>query len=282
MDAEEGIDRDMRGGSQLRRGWGRVARLAERQHGVVSREQLLALGLSSDRIDRQLAARRMHPLHLGVYAVGHRNLTRHGRWSAAVLAGGPGAVLSHRSAAQLWQLLDPTASQPSVTTAVKGRRRPGVRFHYSPLPTDEVATRHEIPTTTVARTLLDLAAVLPRDRLERALAQAEYRRYPDSPSLHDLLERHAGRRGLATLRGLLASADYGRGITRSPWRTVSCASWTATGCAVLSSMHRSRSAPRPSTSTASGEPSGSPWSSTGAPRTCGSEPSSPIGFATGN
>jgi very-short-patch-repair endonuclease len=57
--------------------------------------------------------------------------------------------------------------------------------------------------------------VLPRDRLERALAQAEYRRYPDSPSLHDLLERHAGRRGLATLRGLLASADYGRGITRS-------------------------------------------------------------------
>jgi hypothetical protein len=78
-----------------------IAELASRQHGVVARRQLLALGLGPDVIGYRLERCRLHPIHRGVYAVGHDKLTREARWMAAVLAGGPGAVLSHRSAAAL-------------------------------------------------------------------------------------------------------------------------------------------------------------------------------------
>ena len=135
---------------------------------------------------------------------------------AAVLAGGSGAVLSHRTAAMNWQLIGRRPSPPSITTPSKGRRRPGITHHTAQLPADEITTHDEIPTTTVARTLLDLAAILDRHRLERALAEAEYRRYADSPSLGELLVRHPGRRGTATLRAILASGNVSLGVTNSP------------------------------------------------------------------
>jgi hypothetical protein len=134
---------------------------------------------------------------------------------AAVLAGGTDAVLSHQSAAMLWQLLYPTPSVPHITTAATGRRRPGIRFHTASLPTDEITAHDGIPVTTVARTLLDLATTLDAHRLERAIAEAEYRRYADSPSLPELLERYPRRPGTRTLRTVLASGNASRGITRS-------------------------------------------------------------------
>lgn len=94
--------------------------MAYRQHGVVARRQLERLGLGRSAIDYRVAAGRLHPVHRGVYAVGHRRLGVHGRWLAAVLACGPGALSSHRSAAALWELL-PTA-RPSVDVVAKRSR----------------------------------------------------------------------------------------------------------------------------------------------------------------
>lgn len=157
----------------------------------------------------------LHSIHRGVYAVGHARLTREGRWMAAVLTGGSDAVLSHEPAGIHWLLLRPRPSLPHITTPHKGRGRPGIHHHASLLPADETTVRDGIPVTTVARTLLDLAQCLDHHRLERAVAEAEYRRYADAPSLPELLDRYPRRRGVAGLRAILASGDAERGITRS-------------------------------------------------------------------
>src|SRR5689334_25270116 len=81
-----------------------IAARAERQHGVVARSQLLADGIGRRAIDRRIATGLLRPLHRGVFAVGHRALRREGWWMAAVLAAGPGAALSYRSAAELWAI----------------------------------------------------------------------------------------------------------------------------------------------------------------------------------
>src|SRR5688500_4880303 len=88
---------------------GAVAAIAARQHGVVTLTQLNQAGIDRSGVSRRLRAGRLHRIHRGVYAVGHRALSNHGRWMAAVLACGPGAVLSHRAAAELWRLLEPAA-----------------------------------------------------------------------------------------------------------------------------------------------------------------------------
>lgn len=134
---------------------------------------------------------------------------------AAVLAGGSGAVLSHASAAMLWDLIAPSPSRPEVTLAGKGRRRSAITWHSACLPADEVTVRDGIQVTTVPRTILDLAAAGNLQRAERALAEAEYRRYADRLSLPDLLARHSGERGTAALRRLLASENASLGVTRS-------------------------------------------------------------------
>jgi very-short-patch-repair endonuclease len=209
------VDGDIRPRFQLRRGWWRVARLAANQHGVVARPQLLALGISPDQATRLVDAGHLQTVHRGVYAVGHRRLTQHGEWMAAVLAGGPGAVLSHTSAAMLWALIEPSPSLPHVTTPTKGRRRRGIRSHAAGLAGDVITRRDGIPVTTVARTLLDLATVLDRFHLELALAEAEFHRYPLSPSLPTLLDRHRGGRGVGALRSALASGNATLGVPRS-------------------------------------------------------------------
>ena len=112
----------------MARSTGRSLRGASRQYGVVSRAQLLALGASKVQIQRRVSAGRLHRLHPGVYAVGHRAPRREARWLAAVLACGEGAVLSHRSAAALWGLVDVEPGAPEVTTQTK-RRTPGVTPH---------------------------------------------------------------------------------------------------------------------------------------------------------
>jgi hypothetical protein len=133
--------------AQLRSIWRRVTSIAASQHGVISRRGLLRLGLSSTQIRDRVRAGYLHPLHRGVYAVGHTNLTIHGRWMAAVLAGGPSAALSHQAAASLHQLLDPPPSLPHITTATKGLKRPGIAIHSSTLTRDERTKRQNIPTT---------------------------------------------------------------------------------------------------------------------------------------
>ena len=149
--------------------------LAGRQHGVVARWQLLELGLGADAIDRWIAHGRLVAVHRGVYAVGHRLLTVEGRWSAGVLAGGPAAVLSHRSAADLWGLTGLARPRADVTHAVRRTPRPGITFHRMSLAADEITDRAGIPVTTVARTLFDLASVAGPVRVQQAIAVAEQR-----------------------------------------------------------------------------------------------------------
>jgi len=158
-----------------------IARLAARQHGVVSVGQLIAAGLTYEAIRRRVQAGRLHRIFRGVYAVGHRNLTHQGWWMAAVLACGEGAFLSHGSAAMHWRMLNATKGPVDVTVATGAgrRRRRGIRTHRSTRLTPKAVTiRQGIPTTTPARTIADLRRVLSRAELEAAIAQAEILHLP--------------------------------------------------------------------------------------------------------
>jgi hypothetical protein len=192
-----------------------IAALAEAQHGVVARRQLLGMGidLSAGDLEGRLTRGALLALHRGVYAVGHARVTQEGRWMAAVLACGPGAALSHRSAGQLWGLVARHGSVPEVTRARGFRGRPGIRAHRSKLPPDELEVVDGIPVTSVSRTLLDLSAVLSPSQLDGALNEAEVRRLTSVLSLPDLLRRYPGRRGAAGLRAALE--DGAAGVTRS-------------------------------------------------------------------
>jgi very-short-patch-repair endonuclease len=138
-----------------------------------------------------------------VYAVGHGVLAPGGRLIAAILACGEVAVLSHRSAAAWWGLLPSAASRVDVTTEAGRHRATGIRHHRArSLDAREITTHDDMPITTVARTLLDLAATVRGDRLERALAQAERLQLYDHAAITDVLARSNGHRG----RGALAAA----------------------------------------------------------------------------
>ena len=194
-----------------------VAELAARQHGVVAIGQLRALGLSASAVRSRATAGRLHRIHRGVYAVGHPLVSGEGRWIAAVLACGSRAVLSHRSAAALWGLRPTARTAVDVTVPWRaGRSRPGIDIHrVTSLHPADTTTAHGIPCTTVARTLLDLAEVVARRSLERAVDQAEVLRLFDRHAVDDVLERAAGRRGAAALRAVLAETEFGSVLTRS-------------------------------------------------------------------
>jgi very-short-patch-repair endonuclease len=190
----------------------RIVALAERQHGVITRGQLIEAGLTDDGIGRRVRDGRLHRVHQGVYAVGRPTLTTKGRFLAAVVSCGPNAALSHRSAAVLWGLLPERGPRIDVTVPGGGgrRRRRAVIVHRSPLPASDVATKDRIPVTTPARTLIDLADLLPRRPLERALDEAAYLRL----DLGGLAPRN-GRRGCGVLASVLARHDAGATRTRS-------------------------------------------------------------------
>jgi very-short-patch-repair endonuclease len=193
-----------------------IADLAAAQHGVVARRQLVALGLGRRAIDHRLALRRLHPVHRGVFAVGHRVLSRYGVWMSAVLAAGPDAVLSHRSAAALWGIRDTARANVDVIAPRRLGTRPRIDAHRIALPADEVTVERGIPVTTPARTLLDLAQVLTPHQLERAITEAEIRRLTSPHPLDALVARHAGGRGTATLKRILEGLhEIGETITRS-------------------------------------------------------------------
>jgi very-short-patch-repair endonuclease/predicted transcriptional regulator of viral defense system len=188
-----------------------VAAFAARQHGVVTFLQLRSLGLTDNEIQRRSTTGRLHRLHRGVYAVGHRALAVEGRLIAAVLAMGDGAVLSHLSAAGLWGIVvSARAHGRSVVDVTSPRhigQRRGIAVHRSRTLTCRDITRHRaIPVTTPLRTLLDLAEVagLPDRALRRAVREAEVQRLVDH---HDLRARvqaaGTGRRGAGRLREIV-------------------------------------------------------------------------------
>jgi very-short-patch-repair endonuclease len=184
-----------------------VAELARRQHGVVARAQLVALGLSRTEIGGRVKRGWLHRVHRGVYAVGHTSLTRNGRFTAAVLACGEGAALSHFSAAVLWGMLEDRGQLIHVT-AERERTCRGVVVHQAPLQGERLR-RLGIVVTTPGRTLVDLADVVRRRRtLERAFDEADYLRL----DWQSARPRH-GRKG----SGLLASvrAVHEPGSTRT-------------------------------------------------------------------
>jgi very-short-patch-repair endonuclease/predicted transcriptional regulator of viral defense system len=193
-----------------------VAELASRQHGVVERGQLLALGLGVEAIKTWIRLGRLHPVHAGIYAVGHKSLSVPGRWMAAVLASGSGAALSHRSAGSLWGLRVWTGRRIDVTTPRKARGTGAIQRHYSLIPADEITEHEGIPVTTVPRTIFDMAAASPPQAVESMLREAEYRRLYDRLSLNDLLERYPRRRGSKAVRAALARLGEAPGRIRSP------------------------------------------------------------------
>lgn len=188
----------------------RLAELAGRQHGVISIRQLEALfGYSADAVFRAAASGRLQRLHRGVYAVGHDNLSLHGRSLAAVLAAGEGALLSHYSAAWLWGLRRGSPSPFHVTTPISRRHRlaPSINRHRSrTLNEADRRLQEGIPVTSVARTLLDQAALVPPRNLRRLLKCSEERKLFDLATVHDVLARNRGHRGAKRLQ--LAIALY--------------------------------------------------------------------------
>jgi very-short-patch-repair endonuclease len=192
-----------------------VGWLAERQHGVVARIQLLQIGLGARAIRYRVEKGWLHPVHRGVYAVGHRRLSKQGRWMAAVLTAGPDAVLSHRSAASVWDIRYPANTRVEVTVPRRIRPPEGIQVHRRSLPADEATVVDAIPVTTVPRTILDLATVLSPRQVERAIEEAEVKRLYDALSLADLVERYPGRRGTGVIKAILAADRIGTTITRS-------------------------------------------------------------------
>jgi very-short-patch-repair endonuclease len=148
-----------------------LARIARRQHGVVTRKQLLAGGISSDEIRWRLQEGSLIRVHRGVYRVGHKAPSIEARYHAAVLACGKNAVLSGEAAGYLWGLIKGTAPPPEVT-APTNRKIKGVHTRRARRAETEATTRHGIPITTVPRTLVDLASMLSSADLARACHEA--------------------------------------------------------------------------------------------------------------
>jgi Transcriptional regulator, AbiEi antitoxin len=190
-----------------------IAAVALRQNGNITRRQLIALGLSSRAIDYRVRIGRLHRVYPGVYSVGRPARTHHERASAAVLAGGTGAALSHAAGNALWGFVKHWP--PSLEVTVTGDRRPaGITVHRSRALTRQDVRRHYgIPVTSPARTLLDCAPRLHREgRLTRVVNDALLTPFLSHSGLADVRERfptHPGAKLLAPF------VDRGDGPTRS-------------------------------------------------------------------
>jgi very-short-patch-repair endonuclease len=174
--------------------------LAREQHGVVTRAQLIARGLGADAIKHRLARGRLHCVTRGVYAVGRRELTREGRWMAALLSCGPRAVLSHGSAAALWGIAPERALEVSIPLPLD-RRRPGIAIHRRRAL--NATTHRRIPVTSPIDTLVDLATTRTAPEVERAVNQADALDLVDPERLRNELGAMPARPGTGALRMLL-------------------------------------------------------------------------------
>jgi very-short-patch-repair endonuclease len=174
--------------------------LIERQHGVVSRAQLLALGIPSPTIQRWREAGLLHTLHAGIYAWGHRALSWQGRCTAALLAGGEEAVISHAAAAVLHGLLKP---RPTIDVISPHRRRgdAALRVHRGTLSDDEITEKEGIRVTTVERTLFDVCE-------PRLVSEAIARRLTTLALLADFAHRKRGVPGVRRFARVLGLPQY--------------------------------------------------------------------------
>jgi predicted transcriptional regulator of viral defense system len=216
----EGVDGMRAAGAQRERAALReraIQELAARQHRMVSLPQLQAFGLSASTVRNRVAAGKLRRVHRGVYAVGLAPISVEGVYMAAVLACGPSAALSHRSAAALLGLRP--CSRPRVDVTAPGRagkERKGIDVHRATgLDDRDIANVDGIPCTTVARTLLDLATTIDHNALERAIEQAEKLRIFDLAAVVDVMTRAANRRAAATLEAALSAYTPEPGFTRS-------------------------------------------------------------------
>jgi Protein of unknown function (DUF559) len=194
-----------------------LAALAYRQYGVVSRAQLRDLGLGDSGVTARVRRGGLVPVHRGVFAVGHSVLVMRGVWMAAVLAGGPHAVLSHAAAGALWELRASHAATIDITIPGVGgrRRRKDLRIHRARSLDGQTAIHDRIPVTTPARTVLDLAATLNPRAIERRLDQAETLRLTDVPTLVALAKDVTGHPGSPKLLQTLRRHEPGATLTRS-------------------------------------------------------------------
>ncbi len=193
-----------------------AAEIGRDQQGVVSRDQLLSAGRSGSAIDRAAADHRLVRIHPGVYAIGHRALRIEGVWLAAVLTGGPGAVLSHRSACAAWDLCRDSATRVDITVVgERWHRRRGVRVHRCRLDHRDVTVERGLPITTPMRALLDFAEVADLRQLSRAVECSDRLGLFDGGALGALLDRSFGRRGVRPMRIVLGRYDDNHLFTRS-------------------------------------------------------------------
>jgi very-short-patch-repair endonuclease len=194
----------------------RLAKLTARQHGVVSRRQLYDLGYSRSGIARRVEKRRLLRVHRGVYAVGHKRLTAKGRWMAAVLACGPGTVLSHLEAAALHDLRQ-IGSGPVNVTAPGRHELAGIRCHWArTLDRHDTTTVDGIPVTTLARTYLDLAEALNHRRLLEALEAGQRQNKLDRHAIEAVIARNPGRHGITPLQDAIAELTDEPPLIQSP------------------------------------------------------------------
>lgn len=193
--------------------------LAEAQHGVVACTQLLGLGLSPARIGRWTEHRRLVRVRRGVYALGHRPAGDLARWQAATLARGPASMLGGLSASSLWDLQ--INDRGETTVYVKGT---GGRGEYagekvvrvSDLSAAECTRHYGIPVVGVARTLVDLGALVSAARLRRAVERAEQLELFNGNEVWPIIERRRGQPGVSALERLLLDAmQHGLPMTRS-------------------------------------------------------------------
>ena len=192
-----------------------IARIARRQHGVVTLAQLLAAGLSRAAITRRLASGLLHRIHRGVYAVGHTGLSQRGWWAAAVLATGHGSALGLLSAGTLHEIS--RFHSPLIAVLSPSQRRPdGVQVHrYRNLDPRDLTTHKGIPVTTVHRTQVDLTDVLTPHQLTNVIYQAAYKGRYVEPATRDSMARANGRHNLHRLDKAIALYNSGSAGTRS-------------------------------------------------------------------
>ncbi len=198
-----------------------ILELAARQHGAVSRAQLAGAGMSVGAIDHRLKKRALRPIHRGVYCTGPI-AGRYQREIAVLLACGPEAVISDRTAAGILGMIpEPGREAPVDVAGPRSLRGPasGVRLHRrGPLESDEVTERHGVLLTGPSRTILDLASCLGPWELERVLAGALRRKLVHPDSIAAMLARHSRRRGCRILGALVRDAA-GPDLTRSEAET---------------------------------------------------------------
>jgi very-short-patch-repair endonuclease/predicted transcriptional regulator of viral defense system len=182
-----------------------LAVLAANQHGVVTRGQLLAAGYGRGAVTSWVRSGRLQKLHRGVFSVGYISPSPYARMMAAVLACGPGSAISHLSAAALWEIAECPTNRVDVTAPDKRSHR-GIVVHRTRRLTD-VTTRNNIPVTTLARTLVDLAATLDDRALARALNEARIKHHLSDATLRRTLAALPTRKGVTKLRALLDPND---------------------------------------------------------------------------